>query len=802
MEGDLLKEEQKKALLEVINDPGYAPMKIKELAHLLQVQPEERERLDENLRELVKTAKVVLTKHGKYMPNKSSHVLAGKFIAHQKGFGFVRVEGQEDDIFIPATEVQGAFHGDLVTIKVNKGTPEGSGKRKEGRVVEVLERGRTDMVGTFEKSRNYGFVVLDNKKFSKDVFIRQGKENGAVSGHKVVVRITHWGDEDRKPEGEIVEIIGHVNDPGVDILSIVRDLGIPTEFPELVMAQSSHVSQTIPEEEAKRRLDIRSWQTVTIDGEDAKDLDDAITIRKKQDGYELGVHIADVSHYVREGTALDEEALERGTSVYLVDRVIPMLPHSLSNGICSLNAGEDRLALSCIMQVDNKGHVTSHKVAETLINVDRRMSYTEVKKILEDKDPDLVRECHAYLDMFKDMEELAALLRAKRKTRGSIDFDFPETKVILNEQGELVDIRAYDRNVATKIIEECMLLANETIAESYYWQQVPFVYRTHDEPDPDKIQALGEFIYNFGYHMKATGEIHPREIQKLLADIDGTPEEPIISRLTLRSMKQARYTVSNDGHYGLAAKFYCHFTSPIRRYPDLQIHRIIKEVLRGKMNESRIQHYDKILEKVAIRSSEMERRAAEAERETTKLKKVEYMAMHVGEAFQGVISGITGWGMYVELENTIEGLIHVTSLWDDYYYFDEKQHCMIGERTSKVFRMGDVLTVKVVGVDKDQRTIDFAIHDPEAEENPSRPQNGRAQSPRPQKQENRGSGARGNAAREKSKQGTGATREKSKQGTGAGRARTKQGTGGPGGGAPKQGDGNRGRTRKRKETKA
>ncbi|PKM51711.1 MAG: ribonuclease R [Firmicutes bacterium HGW-Firmicutes-7] len=706
-------DDRKKLVFELIKDEEYKPMKIKEIATILQLKADDREALDEVLNGLIKEGKILRTKKGKYVLPRSIMMIVGKFIANPKGFGFVEIEGESEDIFIPGKYTNGAFHGDQVAIRLVKGAE--AGRRKEGEVVEILSRGKSEIIGTYQKSRNFGFVIADNKKISKDIFIPKSGEYGAVNGDKVVVKITSWGEDDKKPEGDITEIIGNITDPETDILAIVRDLEIPTVFPDAVQQQAEGVSQVIKEQEIGNRLDIRHLQTVTIDGEDAKDLDDAITIEKTASGYTLGVHIADVTNYVTEGSPLDEEAIKRGTSVYLVDRVIPMLPRKLSNGICSLNQGEDRLALSCIMDIGLKGNVLSYKAAETVINVDRRMTYTNVAKILEDHDEEVMAEYKDLLDMFNDMEELAKILRAKRKERGSIDFDFPEAKIIMDEKGVPIDIKPYDRNVATKIIEEFMLLANETIAESFFWQQIPFVYRTHEEPDPLKISNLAAFIYNFGYHIKGKEQVHPKELQKLLIDIEGSKEETIISRLTLRSMKKAMYTVTNDGHYGLAAKYYSHFTSPIRRYPDLQIHRIIKDTINGRMNDSRAEHYEKILEKIAKQCSENERRAEEAERETEKLKKVEYMQDKIGQTFDGVISSVTSFGLFIELENTVEGLIHVTSMTDDYYTHDKDHHCYIGERTSKIYRIGDVVKIIVTGADKAQRTIDFELFDEEDE---------------------------------------------------------------------------------------
>ncbi|GMQ62662.1 ribonuclease R [Vallitalea maricola] len=710
-------EEKKQVLLEIINHTDYKPMKIKELGILLSINGDEEKRiiLEETLEQLMSEGKIIKTKRGKYARPEAVNMIIGKFIAHAKGFGFVEIEGEENDIFIPAPYVNGAFNNDTVAIKLIR--RDSKGKRKEGEVIKIIKRNDSDVIGTYQKSKNFGFVVADNKKFTKDIFISKNKSKGAVSGHKVVVKITDWGNERRNPEGEIIEIIGHINDPGTDILSIVKSYELPMQFPDVVMNQLDYIPSEVTEEDKAGRLDLREIQMVTIDGEDAKDLDDAITIQKNEDGtFTLGVHIADVTNYVTEGSPLDVEALRRGTSVYLVDRVIPMLPHKLSNGICSLNMGTDRLALSCLMDIDKKGNVVNHKIAETLINVDRRMTYTNVRKILSDKDQEVISEYKDFVKMFEEMEELAAILRAKRKRRGSIDFDFAETKVILNEKGEPIDIIPYDRNVATKIIEEFMLLANETIAEDFFWQELPFVYRTHEEPDPERLATLASFIHNFGYNIKGEGEIHPKEIQKLLIEIEGKPEEAIISRLALRSMKRACYTVTGDGHYGLATKYYTHFTSPIRRYPDLQIHRIIKENLNGKMEEKRIRHYNAILPNVAKQTSETERTAEEAERETIKLKKVQYMEKHIGEKFEGVISGVTAWGLYVELPNTVEGLVHVTTLDDDYYIFDEKKHIFIGERTSKIYRMGEPVKIAVLSVNKVERTIDFELVNEDTEE--------------------------------------------------------------------------------------
>lgn len=701
-------EQRKKMIYDFMCDDMYVPMKIKELAIVLGVKKDQRPQLEQILNELMTEGRIVCSKRGKFSKSEEKKI-TGTFQAHPKGFGFVSVEGEKEDIFIPESETNGAMHMDTVEISVS---PAVTGRRKEGKVLHVLERGMKQVVCTYQLNKNFGFAVPDNPKFGSDIFIPLERSKGAVNGHKVVVEITQYGKKGKNPEGKVVEILGHINDPGVDILSIVRAYGLPVEFDPKVMTQVEHVAKPVSEADMAGRKDLRDWQMVTIDGEDAKDLDDAVSLTMDHENYILGVHIADVSNYVQEHSALDTEALKRGTSVYLVDRVIPMLPHALSNGICSLNQGEERLALSCIMTVNPKGEIIDHTITESVICVDRRMTYTNVKKILADHDPEVMAEYEPLVPMFEKMTELAAILRKKRMKRGSIDFDFPETKVILDKNGNPVDIRPYDRNVATKLIEDFMLAANETVAAEYYWRELPFVYRTHEQPDSEKIQKLSTFINNFGYSLHiGSDEVHPKELQKLLEKIDGTSEEPLISRLTLRSMKQARYTVENTGHFGLAADCYCHFTSPIRRYPDLQIHRIIKDSLRGRLGEKRIGHYTQILPEVAKHASEMERRADEAERETIKLKKVQYMENHIGETFAGVISGVAEYGFFVELENTVEGLVRVTSLTDDFYQYYEETYELVGEATNRRFKLGQQVRVTVDNCDRIMRTIDFTLAD-------------------------------------------------------------------------------------------
>ena len=697
-------EERKKIIYEFISDPHYVPMKQKELAVILQVAKEDREELSRALEELLGEGKIELSKRGRYskaQPRKA----VGVFTSHAKGFGFVSVEGLEQDIFIGENDTGDAFLGDTVEVVI-KGH---GGRRPEGVVTKVLGHSVTEVIGTFERSKNFGFVIPDNQRINRDIFIPLERTRGAVTGQKVTAEITDYGRGRRNPEGRITQILGEASDPETEVLSIILAYGLPMEFPERVENQAERAAKPVSDADRAGRLDLREEVCVTIDGEDAKDLDDAVYLKKEGDQYILGVHIADVANYVQENSALDWEAKERGTSVYLADRVIPMLPRTLSNGICSLNEGEDRLALSCIMTLDERGRITGHRIAESVIRVNRRLSYTGVQKVL-DGDPEEQAWYPELVPMLLEMEHVSGLLRRRRRKRGSIDFDFPETKVILDEKGHTVDIRPYERNAATRLIEDFMLAANETVAEDYYWQAQPFVYRVHEKPDADRMQRLATFIRNFGYQLRTAGDqLHPGEIQKLLDRIAGTPEEAMLSRLTLRSMKRAQYATDCSGHFGLAAPYYCHFTSPIRRYPDLQIHRIIKENLRGRLTAERVEHYEAILSEVAKHSSETERRADEAERETVKLKKVDYMERHIGEEYDGVISGITAYGLYVELANTVEGLVHVNSLEGDFYEFDENASKLRGARTGLAYQLGEKVRVRVKGTDRLCRTIDFEM---------------------------------------------------------------------------------------------
>ena len=741
---------RKKFILELMGDPIYQPMRLREISSLLRLSKEEKRELYDVLDELCEEGKVSVDRKGRYEKvkgkwkkkkddryyddrreeygseygrkkkdknkkdkNKKEQPegiqAEGTVIGHPKGFGFVEIEGQDEDIFIPESDTGTAMHQDKVRIIIRDDKKEG--KRQEGVVVKVLERGMPEIVGTYQLNRDFGFVISDNPKFSKDIFIPRKEAAGIKNGDKVIAVITDYGSGNKNPEGKIKENLGNIRTPGTDILAIVKSFGIPSEFPEKVMKQAQRVPDHVLDADRDGRLDLRHLQTVTIDGEDAKDLDDAISLTKEGAIYHLGVHIADVSNYVQYNSALDREALKRGTSVYLADRVVPMLPERLSNGICSLNQGEDRLALSCLMDINEKGKVVSHQIAETVINVNERMCYTDVKNILEDTDEEAKKRYDALIPMFFMMKELSGILRNSRHHRGSIDFDFPESKIILNAAGKAIDVKPYEANVATKIIEDFMLMANETVAQEYCTEEIPFVYRTHDNPDPEKVESLLTLLHNQGVKIqKAKEEITPKEIQQIIESIEGLPNEAMISRLVLRSMKQAKYTTECSGHFGLAAKYYCHFTSPIRRYPDLQIHRIIKDNLRGRlMREGRTEHYAEILDEVARQSSVCERRADEAERESDKLKKAEYMSYHLGEEFEGIISGVTGWGLYVELPNTVEGLVHVNTLRDDYYVFDQESYELCGEMTKKVYKLGDKVRVRVADADKMLKTVDFEL---------------------------------------------------------------------------------------------
>ena len=708
MEKDIFKQRRQMLADIILNNELYVPMKAKEIAMLLDIPKAKRSELMEVLDSLVADGTIGVSKKGKYMKPENV-ALVGTFESTSRGFGFVVIPDREDDIFVKANDTMNAFYHDKVKVVIT--TEKNGGKRAEGKIVAIVEHEVKEVVGTFQKNRTYGFVIPDNAKINCDIFIPQEFMNGAVEGSKVVASISDYGSQSKNPQGKVTEVLGHIDDLGVDIMSIIKAYDLPVEFPESVKKALNDIPDIVSEKDKAGRVDLRNVQMVTIDGEDAKDLDDAVSISKEGPVYHLGVHIADVSHYVTEGSALDKEALKRGTSVYLVDRVIPMIPHKLSNGICSLNQGEDRLALSCLMDIDKNGQVIDHKIAETIIRVDRRMSYTQVRCILEDGDTETSLEYADFVPMFFLMKELSELLRSRRHHRGSIDFDFPESKITLNGAGRAIDVQAYEANVATEIIEDFMLMANETVAKEYCQGEYPFVYRTHETPDPERVESLLTLLRNQGISVQKAGEeITPKEIQEIIESIQGLPNETMISRLTLRTMKQAKYTTQCSGHFGLAAKYYCHFTSPIRRYPDLQIHRIIRDNIRGRLQkEGKTEHYREILEHVAQQSSACERRAQEAERESDRLKKAEYMSYHLGEEFEGIISGVTAYGFYVELPNTVEGLVHVTSLRDDYYSYNEETYELSGELSHKVYHLGQKVRVRVADADALKRTVDFTV---------------------------------------------------------------------------------------------
>lgn len=699
----------KQTLLSFMREEAYRPMDIQELVAVFDINPDEYKSFKKVLKSMEREGLIVRTKKDKFGVPERLGLITGKLQVHQKGFGFLLPEAEgEKDVFIPSSSMNGAMNGDKVLVQITR--EDLNGKKREGEVREVLERSNSKIIGVYEDSRNFGFVVPEDTRLNQDIFISKKDRNGAKDGDVVICEIVKWADKRRSPEGIVKEVLGRKGDKGLDILTIIKKYGLPEEFSEKVLNYAENIEEEIEAKEYARRKDLRNLRMVTIDGEDAKDLDDAVSIERLDNGkFRLGVHIADVSHYVREKNPLDKEALKRGTSVYLIDRVIPMLPKKLSNGICSLNPKVDRLALSCFMVIDKNGKVIQHEIEESVIKTSERMTYTDVTKILENNDEELIKRYDYLVDDFKAMEELCNILREKRIKRGAIDFNFEESKIILNDLGKPIDIKPYDRAIANRIIEEFMLVCNETIAEHMFWTNLPFVYRIHEEPDEEKLEKFKEFVYNLGYIVRWGQEAHPRALQDILEKVKGKKEETVVSTLLLRSMMQAKYSPECVGHFGLAAKYYCHFTSPIRRYPDLQIHRIIKEQLNGKIDEKRAGRLTNIVKIASKQSSEMERLAQEAEREVDDLKKAEYMQERIGEEFTAIISSVTSFGLFAELPNTIEGLIHITALDDDYYIYDEAHLCLIGERTKKVYRLGDEIKVRCTRVDIDNREVYFDL---------------------------------------------------------------------------------------------
>lgn len=657
---------------------------------------------------LEQTGRVSRTKKDKYYIQDSDYV-EGTLSQHKKGFAFVRpiIEGTED-VFIPPNKINKAMDGDTVRVKVTKDRD----GRLEGEVKTIVTRAVTQVVGTYTEARHFGFVLPDDKRITQDIFIPKGRNLGAVEGHKVLVEITEYPDGTNNPEGFVKAILGHKNDPGVDILSIIYQHGINIEFNEATIEEANQVPDEISPNDLENRVDLRKQLTITIDGADAKDLDDAISVEKLDNGnYRLIVSIADVSHYVTEGSALDADAFERGTSVYLVDRVIPMIPHRLSNGICSLNPHVDRLTLSCDMEINTEGKVIKHEIYQSVIHSDERMTYDNVNKILEDQDEILIHEYQHIVEMLRHAKDLADILKSMRVKRGEIDFDLTEAKIMVDEVGVPKDVLIRNRGLGERLIESFMLIANETVAQHFHEMQVPFIYRIHEEPKADRLKRFFEFITNFGVLVKGgTENIHPKTLQNIGKEIKGKPEELVISTLMLRSMQQAKYSDESLGHFGLSAEYYTHFTSPIRRYPDLIVHRLIRKYLiEHSMNTAQKEKWADQLVDIAEHTSKRERRAIEAERDTDDLKKSEYMIQHLGETFDGIITSVANFGMFVELPNTIEGMVHNSNMTDDYYRFEERHMALIGERTGKVFRIGDKVKVKVVNVNVDERMIDFAI---------------------------------------------------------------------------------------------
>ena len=691
----MTQQDYQKRVLALMKEDSYSPMTVSEIEDKLELSEAEE------FRELVKTlvkmeaqGYIVRSRSNKYGLPEKMNQLRGRFIGNAKGFGFVAPEEQGmEDIFIPPTDINGALNGDTVLVRILK---ESSGDRREGTITKIVERGKTTFVGTYQANRGFGFVVTDDKKLNLDIFVAKEDTLGAVDGHKVVVEITNWPDNTKSATGMITKILGHKNDPGVDILSILYKYDIPPEFPEEVVQAA------------------RNEVIVTIDGADAKDLDDAVTVTKNADGtYKLGVHIADVSYYVTKDSLLDVEAYERATSVYLTDRVIPMIPHRLSNGICSLNPQVDRLTLSCEMVINEEGKVVSHEIFQSVIKTTERMTYSDVYKILEhaDENPELIERYESLVPMFHDMKDLAAILRRKREVRGAIDFDFKESKVLVDEEGWPTDIVLRERTVAERLIEEFMLVANETVAEHFHWMNVPFIYRIHEDPKPEKLERFFEFVTNFGIVIKGTGNsVHPKALQEVIKSIEGLPEEPVISTMLLRSLQQAKYYPESLGHFGLSTEFYTHFTSPIRRYPDLIVHRLIRTYLiEGDTSQETQYAWGAVMDEIADHTSGRERRAVEAERDTDSLKKAQYMFDKIGEEFEGIVSSITNFGLFIELENTVEGLVHISNMTDDYYRFDERSMSMIGERTGRQFRIGDEVRIRVSNVVIEESSVDFEI---------------------------------------------------------------------------------------------
>lgn len=703
----------KEKILEFMKKEAYKPLTINELMHAFEVESNMKKEILKTLNELENEGSIIFTRSQRYGLPEKMNLVIGTLDGNQKGFAFLRPDDKSmNDIFISPVDMNGAMHGDRVIVRPMKVTEEV--KSPEGKVIRIIQRANEYIIGTFQKSKHFGFVVPDDKRIANDIFIPGDEFNGANTNDKVNVKITEWPGQRKNPEGKIVEIIGDIEDTKTHIEAVLLNKKVRQVFPEDVIKEAIRVSaEGIHEKEYERRTDLREQVIITIDGEDAKDLDDAVYVEKISDNeYKLGVHIADVTHYVKEDRKIDKEALKRATSIYLVDRVIPMLPKELSNGVCSLNPNEDKLTLSVEMKINGKGNVVDYKIFESIIKNHYRMTYTDVSNILENDDEELKEKYKEIVPMLKAMEELSLLLRKKREIRGAIDFDFPETKIIYDETGKAIDVTKYERRVSNKIIEEFMLVCNETVAEHYYWLNMPFVYRIHEDPDEEKMLEFNTMIHNLGYNLKGvSNEIHPRELQQLLVKIKGKKEESLINNMMLRSLRKAIYSSSSTEHFGLAAQYYCHFTSPIRRYPDLQIHRIIKGQINAKFSE---QDYQRLAERVIVvseQSSTMERIADEIERECDKIKIAEYMSDKIGNEYDGVVAGVMSFGVFVELENSVEGLVHISNMVDDFYIFDDEKRELWGKTSKKVFKIGDKAKVRVEKVSIARAEIDFVLID-------------------------------------------------------------------------------------------
>ena len=704
-------EEKEELILRFMKTEDYVPMKAKEMALILMVPKSKYNEFVNLLNKLESEYKIVKNRKNRYRISEIE-TFEGTYRKNQKGFGFIKIENREDEIYVSKENSNNALNGDKVIVEIIE--EKSKEKKAEGRILKIIKHEKDTVVGIFQNNKNFGFVVPDDKSFGTDIFISKKNFGKARNNHKVLVQITKYPEKGKKAEGKIIEVIGNVNEAGVDMLSLIKEYDLPYKFPEEVIEEAKKQGDEIDKKDIPNRVDLRDKIIFTIDGEDAKDLDDAVRVEKLENvNYKLDVHIADVSYYVKQDSKLDKEAVIRGTSIYMLGRVIPMLPRELSNGICSLNAGEDRYTLSCSMEIDKKGKVISSSVYKGLIKVTERMTYTDVQKILDKSDKKVLKRYEKYIQEFENMKELATILKNRRLEQGYLNLDIPESKIVLDTDGKAIDVKKYETNFANEIIEQFMLTANETIAEKFYWLDAPFIYRVHENPDLEKITELNKFLFNFGYKIKANKDnVYPKEFSKVLEEVKGKEEERVVSNLILRTLKVARYEAENKGHFGIASKYYCHFTSPIRRYPDLFIHRIISKYIENNydIKEKEIQKLYDLAEKRADSSSEREKIATKVEREAIDIKKAEYMENKIGEVYEGIVSSVTQFGIFVELENTVEGLIRFENLGDEYFIYDENKKILIGERTNKIYKIGDKVKIKVIKANKLLRQIDFELY--------------------------------------------------------------------------------------------